>query len=61
MRDIFLKQMLNIQKKIFSLHNDLPFLPEKNKIKKCNELICNVHDKGNCVVHIALKEAFNHV
>ena len=53
--------MLNIQKKMFSLHNDLPFLPEKNKIKKCNELICNVHDKGNCVVHIALKEAFNHV
>ena len=60
MRDIFLKQMLN-RKKFFSFHNDLPFLPERNKIKKCNKLVCNVHDKENYVVHIrALKQALNH-
>ena len=27
------------------LHSDLPFLPEKIKIDKCSELICNVTDK----------------
>ena len=57
----FLEVDVEYPKKLFSLHNDLPFLPEKNKIKKCNKLICNVHGKGNYVVHIALKEAFNHV
>ena len=57
MKDIFLKLMLNIQK----IHNDLPILPERNKIKKCEKLICNVHDKENYVVHIrALKQALNH-
>ena len=43
-----------------NLHSDLPFLPERNKIKKCNKLVCNIHDKENCVVHIrALKQALN--
>ena len=44
-----------------SLHSDLPFLPERNKVVKCNKLVCNVHDKKNYVVHIrALKQALNH-
>ena len=48
-------------KNLFNLHSDLPFLPEGNKIKKCNKLVCNVHDKENYVVHIrALKQALNH-
>ena len=39
----------------------MPFLPERNKIKKCYKLVCNVHDKENYVVHIiALKQALNH-
>ena len=29
----------------FNLHKDLPFLPERNKIEKCNKLICNMHGK----------------
>ena len=37
---------------VFSFHSDLPFLPERNKIKKCNKLACNIHDKENYVVHI---------
>ena len=46
---------------MYSLHNDLSFLPERNRIKKCNKLVCNVHDKENYVAHIrALKEALNH-
>ena len=48
-------------KNVFNLHSDLPFLPERNKTKECNKLICNVHDKENYVVHIrALKQPLNH-
>ena len=44
-----------------NLHLDLPFLPERNEIKKCNKLVCNIYDKENYVVHIrALKQALNH-
>ena len=46
---------------LFNLHCDLSFLPERKKIEKCNKLVCNIHDKGNYVVHIrALKQALNH-
>ena len=52
-RDIFLKQM-------FSLHSDLPFLPER-KNKKFNKLVCDFYGKKNYVVHIkALMQAPNH-
>ena len=26
---------------LYKLHNDLPFLPERMKIKKCQKLVCN--------------------
>ena len=43
-----------------NLHSDLPFLPERKKIKKCNKLVCSMQDKENYVVHIrALKQALN--
>ena len=46
---------------MFNLHSDLLFLPERNKIKKCNKLVCNVYYKESYVVHIrALKQALNH-
>ena len=41
-------------------HSDLPFLPERMKINKCSKLVCNVQDKENYVIHIALKQALNH-
>ena len=42
----------------FNLHMDLPFLSKRKKIRKCNKLVCNIHDKENYVVHIrALKQA----
>ena len=48
-------------KKIFNLHRDLPFLPERKKTKKCKKLVCNIHNKENYVVHVrALKQALNH-
>ena len=50
-----------MQKKNFSLHKGLPFLPEENKIEKCNKLLCNIYDKENYVVHMrTLKQALNH-
>ena len=58
----FLEVDVEYPKTLFNLHNDLPFLSERNKIKKCNKLFCDVHDKKNYVVHIkALKQALNHV
>ena len=57
----FLEVDVEYPKILFTLHSDLPFLPERNKIKQCNQLVCNVHDKKNYVVHIkALKQALNH-
>ena len=48
-------------KNSFNLHRDLPFLPERKKIGKCNKLVHDFHDKKNYVVHIkALKQALNH-
>ena len=29
-------------KNLHKLHSDLPFLPERKKIKKCNKLVCTV-------------------
>ena len=49
-------------KKLFNLYSDLPFLPEKKKIGKCDKLVCTVQDKENYAVHIrALKQALNHI
>ena len=47
--------------KMFNFHKYLPFLPERKKIKKSNQSVCNISDKENYVVHIrALKQALNH-
>ena len=32
-------------KNLHDLHSDLPFLPERMKIGKCNKLVCNLYDK----------------
>ena len=34
------------------LHNDLPFSPERMKIKKFKKLVTNLHDKTEYVIHI---------
>ena len=47
---------------MFNLHKYLPFLPERKKIKKSNQSVCNISDKESYVVHIrALKQALNHI
>ena len=32
-------------KNLLNLYGDLPFLQERNKIKKCNKLVCNIQTK----------------
>ena len=41
-------------KRLHNLHCDLPFLPERMNIVKCNKLVCNLHDKNNYFVHVRL-------
>ena len=57
----FLEVDVEYPKHLFNLHSDLPFLPERKKIEKCNKLACNIHDKENYVVQIRpLKQTLNH-
>ena len=47
--------------KLHGKHKDLPFLSQKEKVNKCQKLICNVRDKEKYVVHIrALKQALKY-
>ena len=43
----FLEGDVEYPKNLHNLHSDLSFLPEREKIKKCNKL-CDFHDKKNC-------------
>ena len=52
MKDILLKVMFNIQKKLRELHNDLSFLLERIKIEKVEKLVTNLRDKTEYVIHI---------
>ena len=57
----FLKVVVQYLEKLHELHNDLPFLPEKMKIRKVEKLVANLHDKTEYVIHIRnLKQALNH-
>ena len=48
-------------KRFHNFRNDLSFLPERIKIKKCKKLVCNLYYKNNYFAHITtLKEALNH-
>ena len=47
--------------KLLELHNDLPFLPERMKIKKSQKIAANLHDKTEYVIRIRnLKQVLNH-
>ena len=46
---------------LHNLHNNLPFLPEKMTSEKVGELLANLQDKTEYVIHIRnLKQALNH-
>ena len=41
--------------------SELPFLPDRKKIRKIEKLVCGIEDKEKYVIHInALKQALNH-
>ena len=43
------------------LHTDLPFVPERIKIKNVDKLAANLRDKTEYVIHITiLRQALNH-
>ena len=48
----FLEVDIEYPREFRDLHSDLPFLPERMKINKCNKLVCNLYDKKNYVVHV---------
>ena len=48
-------------KKLHDFHSDLPFLPKRMEIDKCNKLACNLRNKKQYIVHIkSLRQALNH-
>ena len=47
--------------KLHQLQNDLPFLPERMKIKNVEKLVANLHDKTEYVINVRnLKQLLNH-
>ena len=51
----FLEVDVKYPKNLFNLHKDFAFLPEWQKIKKCEKLVCNIKDKEKYVVPIRNK------
>ena len=59
--EYFLEVDIDYPEKLFNLHKDLPFLPERRKVNKVEKLICSIEDKEKHVIHIrVLKQALNH-
>ena len=57
----FFEVDIGYPEKLFNLHNDLPFLPERKNVNKVEKLICSIEDKVKYVIHIkVLKQALNH-
>ena len=56
-----LKIYVQYPEKSHEFHNDLPFLVERMKFEKTEELVINLHDKTQYVIHIRnLKQTLNH-
>ena len=57
----FIEVDVEYPKNLFSLYNNLPFLPERKNIRRVEKLICSIEDKERYVIHIrALKQTLNH-
>ena len=57
----FLEADIAHPKTLFNFHKDLPFLSEREKIRRVEKLICSIEDKEKYVIHIrALKQALNY-
>ena len=57
----FLEVDIEYPKQLFDSHKDLPFLPERRKLKNVEKCVCSIDDKEKYVIHIrALKQVLNH-
>ena len=54
----FLEVDVDYPKKLFDLHKDLPFLPERKKVNKVEKLLCNIEDKEKYVMHIKVLKSW---
>ena len=51
----FLEVDIDYPKELFNLHKDLPFLPERKKVNKCEKLICSIEDTRKCYSYKSFK------
>ena len=49
--EYFLEIEVQYLKKLHEIHNDLPFLSERMKVKEVEKLVANLHDKAEYVIH----------
>ena len=57
----FLEVDIQYPEKLYELYNYLPFLSERMKFKKLENLVTNIYNKTEFVIHIGnLKQALNH-
>ena len=57
----FLEVDVQYPENLHNLRNDLPFLSERRKIEKVENLVANLHDKNEYVIHIRnVRQALNH-
>ena len=49
--EYFLEIEVQHLKKLHEIHNDLPFLSERMKVKEVEKLVANLHDKAEYVIH----------
>ena len=57
----FLEADIDYPKRLFNVHKDFPFLPERKKVEQVEKIICSTEDKKKYVIHIrALKQALNY-
>ena len=50
----FLIVDIDYSKKLFNLHKDLTFLPEREEVEKVENLICSIEDKKNMLFTLEL-------
>ena len=51
-KDIFSKSMFSLPKKLREVHNNLPFLPERMKIEKVEQVVANLQGRIEFVIRI---------
>ena len=57
----FLELDVEYLEKLHGFHNDLPFLPERMKIRKVEKLVASLQDKTKYIIYIRdLKQALYH-